>query len=238
MKCLLFWSLVASSLDILPAKHIQYMKWTIYHCDCCLYLGTLLAMEKVLFCYDNQAIVDIWRKNSTRVPQTIALVHLLYFCAAYHNALTFVHLPGVCNNIADFLSFPGEQFQETSPASKHHIRQHPCLAIAALHACLLECHYHGIAASTRRTYILYTFCTYHLFLHPFSLWNIFVLMIYCAVIHLMHVEHGFPDRTNNSLLVLVCWGISQQRNYQEPCLLHVWLLLFVLLLLHVQFLHN
>ena len=57
------------------------------------------------------------------------------FCAAYHNLnVCIVHIPGVCNDIADSLSFPDGQVQEASPTSKHHTRQHPYLASAELHA--------------------------------------------------------------------------------------------------------
>ena len=35
----------------------------------------------------------------------MALFRLLYFCAAYHNLnVCIVHIPGVCNDIADSLS--------------------------------------------------------------------------------------------------------------------------------------
>ena len=66
--------------------------------------GTFWKCQKIIFHCDNRAIVDIWEKGSTRAPQTNALVRL-YFCAAYHNInVCIVHVPGVCNNIADSLS--------------------------------------------------------------------------------------------------------------------------------------
>ena len=67
--------------------------------------GPSWQRQRILFHCDNQAVVDIWKKGSTRAPQTMALVHLLYFCAAYHNLnVCIVHVPGVCNDIADSLS--------------------------------------------------------------------------------------------------------------------------------------
>ena len=108
------------SLDTYPAKHGYYTERTICHCDCCSYLGTLLATAKTKqkdFHCDNQAVVDIWKKGSTRAPQTMALVRLLYFCAAYHNLnVCIVHIPGICNDIADSLShFQMDRFRKLAP---------------------------------------------------------------------------------------------------------------------------
>jgi len=41
--------------------------------------------KKLLVHCDNQAVVDIWKKGTTDHPQIMALVHMLYFCAARHN---------------------------------------------------------------------------------------------------------------------------------------------------------
>ena len=73
--------------------------------------------QKKLFHCDNQAVVDIWKKGSTRAPQTMALVRLLYFYAAYHNLnACMVHVPGVCNDIADSLSrFQMDRFMKLAP---------------------------------------------------------------------------------------------------------------------------
>ena len=46
--------------------------------------GPSWQWTKILFHCDNKAIVDIWEKGSTKAPETMALVHLLYFCAVYH----------------------------------------------------------------------------------------------------------------------------------------------------------
>ena len=63
-------------------------------------------------------------KGSTQAPQTMALVHLLYFCAAYHDInVCIVHVPGVCKSAS---------------------RQHPCMVNAILHRRLLQCSHHGI----------------------------------------------------------------------------------------------
>ena len=41
--------------------------------------------KKVLVHCDNQAVVDIWKRGSTVCSQVMALVRMLYFCAAQHN---------------------------------------------------------------------------------------------------------------------------------------------------------
>ena len=66
--------------------------------------------------------------------------------------------------------------------------------------------------------------TYHIFLHPLSLYNTFVLMyvsqhisyktlkVYLAGIRLLNIEHGLPDPTDDSLLELVCRRIRRQQG--------------------------
>jgi len=67
--------------------------------------GPSWSRQKILFHCDNQAVVEIWERGSTRVPHTMGLVRLLYFCASHYNINVCVtHIPGVCNNIADSLS--------------------------------------------------------------------------------------------------------------------------------------
>ena len=41
--------------------------------------GPLWAKQKILFHCDNQAVVEIWHKGTTRDSETMALVRLLYF---------------------------------------------------------------------------------------------------------------------------------------------------------------
>ena len=127
--------------------------------------------------------------------------------------------------------FPDGQVQEASPTSKHHTRQHPCLASAELHARLVQCRYHGVAASTRHTYqsglnAFVMFCARfnisHLPTSSLTLQYFYadvsqhisykILKVYLAGIHLLHIEHGFPDPTDDSLLELVCRGIRHQQG--------------------------
>ena len=87
-------------------------------------------------------ITGNWETGSTQAPQIMALVHILYFCAIYHNInVCIVHTPGVCNDIADSLSrFQMDRFRRLVPQAK----QHPCMANAILHRCLLQYSHHGI----------------------------------------------------------------------------------------------
>ena len=66
-------------------------------------------VKKILFDCDNQTVVDIWEKGSTKSLVIMALVWLLYFCAARYNIYVCVqHIPGNSNNITDAIS----RFQE------------------------------------------------------------------------------------------------------------------------------
>ena len=64
--------------------------------------GHLWEQKKVLFHCDNQSICDIWRKGSTKSPETMALVRMLYFCAAQFdiNFVMITHIAGTNNQIA------------------------------------------------------------------------------------------------------------------------------------------
>ena len=79
--------------------------------------GSFWSRQKILFHCDNQAVVDIWSRGCTRAPHLMALVRLLYFCASNYNInVCVIHVPGVCNNIADSLSrFQMENFRKLAP---------------------------------------------------------------------------------------------------------------------------
>ena len=67
--------------------------------------GIHWAKHKILFHCDNQAVVDIWKKGSSKDPNIMALVRMLYFRAAQHNInICVMHIPGVHNNVADAIS--------------------------------------------------------------------------------------------------------------------------------------
>ena len=67
--------------------------------------GHLWKRKKVLFHCDNQSVCDIWQKGSTRQPETMALVRMLYFCAARFDIhVMTAHIAGTANAITDALS--------------------------------------------------------------------------------------------------------------------------------------
>ena len=66
--------------------------------------------KKVLFHCDNQSVCDIWHRGSSRSPEVMALVRMLYFCAAKFDINVMIaHIAGSSNEIADALS----RFQAT-----------------------------------------------------------------------------------------------------------------------------
>ena len=65
--------------------------------------GPPLAEEE--FHCDNQSVCDIQQKGSTRQPEIMALVHMLYFCAARFDIhIRVTHIAGTTNIFADALS--------------------------------------------------------------------------------------------------------------------------------------
>ena len=82
--------------------------------------GHLWRQQKILFHYDNIAVVDIWKKGSTRDTETMSLVHMLYFRAAHHHInIVITHIAGFNNITADPLSsFQNQQFQELGPQAQ------------------------------------------------------------------------------------------------------------------------
>lgn len=75
--------------------------------------------KKVLFHCDNQAVCDIWHKGSTKQPETMALIRMLYFCAAQFNIHVLItHIAGTSNAIADALSRSQmERFRQLAPSA-------------------------------------------------------------------------------------------------------------------------
>ena len=115
---------------------------------------------------DNSAVVDIWKKGTTNCPEVMALVRMLYFCAAQHNIHVLVtHVAGTDNSIVDALSrFQVHRFRQLAAGSSCQPRHHPCMADPALEGLLSYYQSLGVTQSTRRTYqagvrALQQFCT-------------------------------------------------------------------------------
>ena len=79
--------------------------------------GNQWPRKKVMVHCDNSAVVDIWKKGTTKCPEVMALVRMLYFCAAQHNIHVLVtHVAGTDNSIADSLSrFQVQRFHKLAP---------------------------------------------------------------------------------------------------------------------------
>ena len=73
--------------------------------------------KEVLVHCDNQAVVEIWKKGTTKCPKVMALVRILYFCVAQYNIHVLVtHLAGTDNFIVDALSrFQVHCFRQLAP---------------------------------------------------------------------------------------------------------------------------
>ena len=102
------------------------------------------------------------------------------------------------------------------------------MAIPDLHDRLLQCRYHGIAESTRRTYQsglkkFESFCSQYaltpapassLTLQYFCAYesqsiSYKTIKVYLSAIRLHHIEKNMPDPTDDNLLHLVCRGIRR-----------------------------
>ena len=93
-------------------------------------MGPSLAAKKVLFHCDNQSVCEIWHKGSTKSPETMALVRMLYFCTALFDIHVMItHIAGTNNQIADALSrFQAARFRQPAPLGEplpHPIRAWP-----------------------------------------------------------------------------------------------------------------
>ena len=93
------------------------MERIICYCYGSSYLGVLWQRQKILIHCDNLAVVAVWESGSTHAKETMALVRLLYYCAARYNInICVVHIAGVNNVIADCLSrFQQDRFRQLVP---------------------------------------------------------------------------------------------------------------------------
>ena len=73
--------------------------------------------KKLLVHCDDQAVVDIWKKGTTDHQQIMALVRMLYFCAARHYIhVVITHIDGTTSCIAAALScFQVQRFHKLAP---------------------------------------------------------------------------------------------------------------------------
>ena len=115
--------------------------------------GHYWRRKKVFFHCDNQSVCDIWRRGSSRSPEVMALVRMLYFCAAKFDInVMIVHIAGSNNTIADALSrFQATRYYQLAPLAAPHpdnILAWPTFLDGLLH----EYQSLGVAPSTHHTY--------------------------------------------------------------------------------------
>ena len=85
----------------------------------CLLWGHQWSGKKLLFHYDNQAVVDIWASGTFRDTLIIHLVHSIFFSAAANYFTVLVtHIVGTNNSIADSMSrLQISRFRRLAPAA-------------------------------------------------------------------------------------------------------------------------
>jgi len=101
--------------------------------------------EKNLSSLQQSYLVGVWETGTSKSPEIMTLVSILFYCAAQNNFNICVqHLPGVDNVIADALScFQKDRLRRLAPNANLY---QGCLASASLHCRLLQCRYNGFAS--------------------------------------------------------------------------------------------
>ena len=109
----------------------------------------------MLFQCNNEAVCAIWHKGSTKQPEVMALVCMLYFCAAQFNIHVLItQIAGTSNDIADSLShLQMRPYRQLAP----HAANLPDFIPAWPTQFWMQCSFNistyiGVALSTRRTY--------------------------------------------------------------------------------------
>ncbi|XP_006821480.1 uncharacterized protein LOC102808314 [Saccoglossus kowalevskii] len=83
----------------------------------CLIWGNSWFGKRVMFHCNNESVVHIWSKGSTRCPYIMTLVWAIFFKAAKSNFHVMVtHIRGTNNNVADALSrLQIQRFRQIAP---------------------------------------------------------------------------------------------------------------------------
>jgi hypothetical protein len=82
--------------------------------------GNLWETDLFLFHIDNQAVVSIINKKSSRSPRVMSLVRKLVFaCLKFNILIEAEHIPGNLNSLADSLSrCDFQKFRKLCPTAK------------------------------------------------------------------------------------------------------------------------
>ena len=166
--------------------------------------------KKVLVHCDNQAVVDIWKKETTNCPEVMAFVCMLYFCAAQYSIHVLVtHIVGTDNSIADALScFQVHRFRQLAPGAAFNpdsIRAWPIQLLRDSSSWALQqlCTQYVTAVFPASPHTLSYFCCYMACQVSYK-----TIKVYFAGICLEHLERGLEDPTKDELLHLLCIGIK------------------------------
>lgn len=84
--------------------------------------GQYWSQQHVLFRSDNEAVVAILNKRTSKVPDLMRLLRSLLHAAAHFSFLfSSEHIPGIHNSIADALSrFNWQEFRRVAPSARQH----------------------------------------------------------------------------------------------------------------------
>ena len=88
----------------------------------CSIWGNSWHGSRVLFHCDNETVVNVWKKGTSRCPAIMDLVRRTFFCAAKGNfTIAIRHIRGINNNIADSLSrLQMHRFRRFAPHADAH----------------------------------------------------------------------------------------------------------------------
>jgi hypothetical protein len=133
-------------------RSIQYAELFAIVASVAMY-APYLRNRALLVTTDNLADVHVINRQSTRAPDLLPLLRYLYATCAFHNiALRALHVPGVDNILADYLSRP----------NLHEGRRHVPHHVSARHTLVNFIHSSGLTPPTSggRAMTPTTFTTY------------------------------------------------------------------------------
>jgi len=102
LGCVLGWQMASMSLDTSAEWNGHCVERIVCNYASSPHMGLLLVQAKILVHCDNQTVVDIWNRVCTLYHGFGSFFVLL--CFKYKINVCVIHIPGVCNEIADSLS--------------------------------------------------------------------------------------------------------------------------------------
>jgi len=90
MGCLLGRRMDLRPLVQCTAWYEYCLEGTVCHCHLCTSWGTLWQRRKIPIHCDNHTVVDVWETDTSKSSEIMALVCLLFSCAAHNNFNIYV----------------------------------------------------------------------------------------------------------------------------------------------------